>query len=406
MQYAKTITRSGVVHAAEQGEIARGLCAVKGTGQKFAPEGAELTCKTCIAAVDAAAKESTGGVDGGVVIGYPEQQSAESTGGIVAVDQAVVEPESTVAAEDGTVENAPADAKKSPRRRAAKTTMTDGAVVVDQVPVSEIILDSEVQPREHISTQTISDYAEAMTEGKEFPAIVVYKDQASGALVAADGWHRVSAARQAGLASIKAEIRVGTKRDAILYSVSANATHGLRRTDADKRRAVLRLLKDKEWSKWSASVIAEKAGVTQPFVSGLRRQLEEQTGQKQTIQTSDGRTMNTEKIGRRPRPVATPDAPETNGHAPAATEPDAVTLLAGATSTAPSETEETDVETVDPTIAFAQDCLNVFMRLGDFDAKDVIGSLSTEDQQALGDKWESIIELFDKYTDALEAAIA
>lgn len=32
------------------------------------------------------------------------------------------------------------------------------------------------------------------------------------------------------------EVLRGTKRDAILYSVGANSTHGLRRTNADKRR--------------------------------------------------------------------------------------------------------------------------------------------------------------------------
>jgi hypothetical protein len=39
-------------------------------------------------------------------------------------------------------------------------------------------------------------------------------------------------------------------------SVSANAPHGLRRTNADKRRAVVRLLEDTEWSQWADREIA------------------------------------------------------------------------------------------------------------------------------------------------------
>jgi branched-chain amino acid transport system substrate-binding protein len=39
--------------------------------------------------------------------------------------------------------------------------------------------------------------------------------------------------------------------DAILYSVGANEMHGLRHTNEDKRRAVLTLLNDPGWSKWS-----------------------------------------------------------------------------------------------------------------------------------------------------------
>jgi hypothetical protein len=37
-------------------------------------------------------------------------------------------------------------------------------------------------------------------------------------------------------------------RDAILYAVGANASHGLKRTNRDKRNAVL-LLKDLEWGR-------------------------------------------------------------------------------------------------------------------------------------------------------------
>jgi hypothetical protein len=355
------------------------------------------------------ANESTGGVDGHEGIGYPQQQSAESTGGIVIDQAATIEAgqEQTTGQDDGgtTV----TESKRARRPRGAKTT--EGAVVVDQVPVSDVVLDSDVQPREHISTQTISEYADAMSGGMDFPAIVVYKDPSSGTLLAADGWHRVSAARQAGLATIKAEIRPGTKRDAVLYSVSANATHGLRRTDADKRRAVMRLLNDEEWAKWSASVIAEKAGVSQPFVSGLRRQLEEATGQKQNVNTADGRQMNTARIGRQPRQTAAPAAPaapEANGHAPVAEdgEQDADSLLAGAAPTTAPEAATAPFTPGDPTEEFARQCMSVFMQLGDFDAKAVIDALDTEQQQALGAKWESIIELFDKYTDALEAVLS
>jgi hypothetical protein len=419
MRYTLEQTKSGTVHqvwwlgSQRQGPI----CTAAPLKLTVSPDGAEPTCKSCIKKIEGRAKatnEPTDGVDGDNGIGYPEQQSAESTGGIVSDQAATIEAEQAdvAAGQDGDAA-APAETKRARRPRAVKTATTDGAVVVDQVPVADVILDSDVQPRESISSQTIGEYADAMSEGKDFPAIVVYKDPDSGSLIAADGWHRVSAARQAGRTTIKAEVRTGTKRDAILYSVSANATHGLRRTDADKRRAVMRLLNDDEWSKWSASVIAEKAGVSQPFVSGLRRQLEEQTGQKQTIQTADGRQMDTTRIGRQSRQQAAtaPETPETNGHAPTTAtaaeddEDDADALLAGTTATTATIEPEAD-EDADPTTAFAQKCLDVFLRLGDFDAKAVIGALSPEQQTQLGDKWESIIELFDQYTDALEAAIS
>ncbi len=47
------------------------------------------------------------------------------------------------------------------------------------------------------------------------------------------------------------------KRDAILYACGANATNGIRRTNADKRQAVERLLTDEKWSLWSNVTIAK-----------------------------------------------------------------------------------------------------------------------------------------------------
>jgi cell pole-organizing protein PopZ len=37
-----------------------------------------------------------------------------------------------------------------------------------------------------------------------------------------------------GLAEIAADVRAGTRRDAILYAVAANASHNLKRTNHDK----------------------------------------------------------------------------------------------------------------------------------------------------------------------------
>ena len=46
-----------------------------------------------------------------------------------------------------------------------------------------------------------------------------------------------AALRAASAMEISAEMRDGTWRDAVLYSVGANAAHGLPRTNEDKRRA-------------------------------------------------------------------------------------------------------------------------------------------------------------------------
>lgn len=134
--------------------------------------------------------------------------------------------------------------------------------------INIIRLDGGTQQRVEINDDVIEDYAHAILEGAEFPLPVVFHDGSDYWL--GDGFQRVHAYRKAGKASIKVDVREGTQRDAVLFSVGANGTHGLRRTHDDKRKAVRTLLNDAEWSKWSDREIARQCGVTHPFVANLR----------------------------------------------------------------------------------------------------------------------------------------
>jgi hypothetical protein len=134
--------------------------------------------------------------------------------------------------------------------------------------LDKIIADDRCQPRATFDTALVEQYAEAMATGDAFPPVTVFFDGIDHFL--ADGFHRYRAAKSLGLAEMEADVVLGTLRDAILHSCSANAAHGWRRTNDDKRRAVLRLLNDIEWIKWSDSEIARRCNVSQPFVSRLR----------------------------------------------------------------------------------------------------------------------------------------
>lgn len=400
----------------------------------------DKTCKTCakLAAPNMPSPvEPDQDVSDVGTIGYSDSSECqESTGGIVSDEQstATIEPETTEApsesAEPATtateapseaaappVEAAPAPAKARRTRAKADKSPAKEVYPVEELAVAEIILDSDIQPRENISSATIGEYAEALQAGAEFPAIVVFRNQDSGEILAADGWHRVSATRQANRTTIKAEVRPGTKRDAILYSVSTNATHGLRRTDADKRRAAMRLLNDPEWGQWSASVIAEKIGVSQPFVSAIRRAMMGE-GEAASVRTSDGRQMNTGRMGRptRQRPAAgtessdstatPPPAPASNGTAPAAVD-DADALLAGAPQVGSTGDAEPQVAAApeaeaDPFQQFVDSFIHVVMNVDRFNANDVMRALSDQQRKDMGDKWPDVVEAIDSYSTALE----
>lgn len=59
-----------------------------------------------------------------------------------------------------------------------------------------------------------------------------------------------------------------SRRDALLYAAGANGAHGLRRTNADKRRAVLLVLA--ACPKWSDRKIGEICGVDHKTVAAAR----------------------------------------------------------------------------------------------------------------------------------------
>ena len=70
----------------------------------------------------------------------------------------------------------------------------------------------------------------------------------------------------------------------VLHAVSANATHGLRRTNADKRRAVMALLYDDEWAQWSDREIARRCAVDGKTVARLRAELTAELPQMRLVE--------------------------------------------------------------------------------------------------------------------------
>lgn len=169
----------------------------------------------------------------------------------------------------------------------------------EDLDINKIRINGGSQARATLDEETIAEYAEAMEAGATFPPITVFYDGEQYWL--ADGFHRRKAALKLSRASIAADIRQGTLRDAVLYSVGTNASHGLRRTNADKRRAVITLLEDMEWRQWSNREIARRCHVSPDLVDRLRASLPD-SGSEASRQfvTKHGTlsTMQTANIGR------------------------------------------------------------------------------------------------------------
>lgn len=158
-----------------------------------------------------------------------------------------------------------------------------------EIPLDRINEDPGLQMRAAgVDPATVAEYAEAMEDGAAFPPITLYFD--GEAYWPADGFHRIAAARRLGRETIAAVVTEGGRRDAVLHACGANASHGLRRTHADKRRAVEALLRDPEWSRWSDRAIGKQCGVDHKTVARVRREEVGKIPTERTYLTKHGTT--------------------------------------------------------------------------------------------------------------------
>lgn len=172
------------------------------------------------------------------------------------------------------------------------------------INIKSIRIDGGTQSRAEIHGDTVAEYAEAVKNGANFPPVVVFFDGVDYWL--GDGFHRYHGFTQAGKASIPAEVRDGSQRDAVLFSLGANATHGLKRTNADKRKAVEVALAHTEFGQWSDRQLAEACGVSVTFVGSIRRPevaaKQAENKNKSEAKKSEQKTEKPEKNTKEERP--------------------------------------------------------------------------------------------------------
>lgn len=127
---------------------------------------------------------------------------------------------------------------------------------------------TKLQTRLLLSAETVEDYADAMRNKAKFPPVTVFADTEASTLWLADGFHRVAAAEADGYKFVKADVRPGSFADALKFALGANANHGLRRSNADKRHT-LEMAWENRRELWprddnadpSAAVLSEACGI-------------------------------------------------------------------------------------------------------------------------------------------------
>lgn len=172
--------------------------------------------------------------------------------------------------------------------------MSDTKSKSKTLKISQIVAENDTQSRVTTDETIVAEYAEQMKLGANFPPIEVVEDR-RGKYYLTDGYHRLAAARLLGLALIGAVVRPGDLAEARWLACAANKAHGLRRTNADKRKAARAALMARP--DLTDNVLGAHVGVAGSMIGGYRAELLaagviEQT---ETRVGMDGRKIDTER---------------------------------------------------------------------------------------------------------------
>jgi hypothetical protein len=167
-----------------------------------------------------------------------------------------------------------------------------------KVSIDSIRIDGGTQTRELINETAVAQYTEDLLNGCIFPPIEIFDDGVNKWLV--DGFHRLFSHKRADFNEIEVNVHQGTLRDAQLYALGVNDKHGLQRTNADKRKAVMIALNDLEWQDYSDTQIAKICNVSATFVAKCRKSEGIDRPSEKTYTTKHGTEakMDTSKIGK------------------------------------------------------------------------------------------------------------
>lgn len=160
-----------------------------------------------------------------------------------------------------------------------------------QLALDRITIDLTLQPRvEGIDP----DHVRALEDAADsWPPLIVVQHGARYLLV--DGYHRVAAAQNLGLATVPVRV-LPAPEDGDLHTLAfaLNAAHGRPLSLADRRTEATRLLQ--AHSEWADREIGRRCGLAQPTIAKLRSDLEESAQIEQT-ETRVGKGGYTYAVG-------------------------------------------------------------------------------------------------------------
>src|SRR5919199_2609837 len=87
-----------------------------------------------------------------------------------------------------------------------------------QLRIVDLLANTPIDPEAHLDAARVKRYAEMLGA---LPPVIVF--DTGKELLLADGYHRLAAARRCGLETVEAEVRPGSRQDALRYAAAVGA---------------------------------------------------------------------------------------------------------------------------------------------------------------------------------------
>lgn len=130
---------------------------------------------------------------------------------------------------------------------------------MDVISVHDLLLDRSLNPRRQAVDPDVVDHYASIFNEVIWPPILVHR----GTNKLLDGWHRVEAAKRAGVYSLPVLWADCKEEEMFALAVKANLGHGLRLTREERYQAIARLQRES----WTPERIAEVLGCSLGMVS-------------------------------------------------------------------------------------------------------------------------------------------
>ena len=194
--------------------------------------------------------------------------------------------------------------------------MTDN-MTTKLVYLNEIDIENSPKVRAQLNEEVAADYGNLIKAKVKLPNPVLFQQEGDKYFFLADGLHRITGAKIIGDKTMVCEIRKGGFEEALTYALTCNTTHGLRRTQADKKRSVEAALA--QWPKLSDTELGKRAQVDHKTVAAYRKAMEGD-GKIQESATRETRTgivrAATRKVRAAAEALGNSLKERTNGEAP------------------------------------------------------------------------------------------